>query len=153
MCGKQFEAEDASSARNSVVAHMAASTDDDHSGIGYEGAQQRLDVSEMDVESDLEQSSEQSDEAVPTSPATDGGEHSSAEQSSEQSPVFDAPARDESAEHSSEQSVESEDVDSVPCPHCGTGIEGYHALEPGVYRCGSCGDPFRRPAASGGASA
>lgn len=46
-CGKSFSGKSPEAARNSAKAHMAGSTDADHAGIGYQKAQQLLEIDEQ----------------------------------------------------------------------------------------------------------
>jgi hypothetical protein len=111
---------------------MAGSTDDNHSGIGYEKAGQLLDTGEaIETKSSFEESE----------PKPENQSSSSAQEN----PAFSSPEAKSKQSYSREQSEPESDDESEPCPHCGEEIDNWGEISHGeIRKCGSCGGRFKK---------
>lgn len=158
-CERTFERETEEKARSSVISHVSGSTDEAHSGIGYQKAKKLLDLhggasAEPSTEpgrsagTETEVSSSPADEPSSTEPSTEPSSQSEAGTRADGgNPALGGPDPDPDAGAAGGER-ETEDDDAPGCPHCGTPIAGWGELEAGRYRCGDCGDPFAKEGAA-----
>jgi hypothetical protein len=122
---------------------MAGSTDEDHSGIGYQKAEQLLEVDELSREAEVETEGQAEPETEPRA-EPEAEDEQSTDSAGEQNPVFSGPDPDPV-----EQSPDlEEDVDEpepepdpgITCPSCGAGSElSAGDLEDGTaLECSAC---------------
>jgi len=150
-CERSFERETAEEARSSVISHVSGSTDEIHSGIGYQKAKTLLGLHggasadpstepKVSAGTDTEATSSPADE-----PSTEPSSQTERTRADGGNPALGGPDPDPDAET---RSKADEEQDEPGCPHCGTAIAGWGKLGPGRYRCGSCGDPFAKEGAA-----
>lgn len=157
-CERTFERETAEAARSSVISHVSGSTDEAHSGIGYQKAKTLLGLHGASAEpstepersagTETEAASSPADEPSSTEPSTEPGSQTEATTRADGgNPALGGPDPDPDAGVSTD-SGEDEAEDAPGCPHCGTPIAGWGDLEAGRYRCGDCREPFAKEGAA-----
>lgn len=152
VCESSFSRDDVEEAQGAVLAHMAASTDEDHQGIGYQKAKNLVELEDQKQQTE-EQSSEHSSEQ-----RADGGDAAEDEQELESnSSTGYSNNSSESNRSSSSSTSSSGSVFAAPdpdagastaegsdhsCPHCGAEINNAEAVvadgEPARGRCSNC---------------
>ncbi len=160
-CERSFERDTVEEARSSVISHVSGSTDEAHSGIGYQKAKTLLGLhggasAEPSTEPDrsagteTEATSSPSDEPSSTEPSTEPSSQPEASTRADGgNPALGGPDPDPDAGASTDSGEPEDDADDAPgCPHCGTPIAGWGELDAGRYRCGNCHEPFAKEGAA-----
>ena len=153
-CERSFERETEQAARSSVISHVSGSTDEAHSGIGYQKAKTLLGLHGASAEPSTEPERSAGTETEATSSPADepSTEPSSQPESGTRAdggnPALGGPDPDPDAGVSTDPEDEVEPDDAPGCPHCGTPIAGWGDLDAGRYRCGDCREPFAKEGAA-----